>query len=151
MSQTVVKVLAGIGFVGIAVALSVRYEIGRARELALAALRATIQLAIVGAIIALVLEVPALAVLFVGVMAATAGITAGGRLRALAGARRRALLAISLPALTATGVLLAVGAFDLTARSAVPTAGILLGGAMAATTRRAVILPGERIAPIPTA
>jgi putative ABC transport system permease protein len=49
-------------------------------------------------------------------------------------------VAISLPALAATAALLAVGAFAFTPRSAVPTAGILIGGAMAATT-----LTGRRL------
>ena len=98
------------------------------------------QLAVVGAAIALVFEFPALAAAFVAVMVATAGLTAGSRLRGLPGARARALAAIALPALAATGALLAVGAFELTARAAVPTAGILIGGAMAATT-----LTGRRL------
>ena len=140
MSQTVIKVLAGLGFAAVAVALSIRYEIGRARELAIASIRALVQLAAIGAIIALIFEVPVLAVLFVAVMAITASVTAGGRLHALEGARRRALVAIAVPALTATGILLAVGAFDITARAAIPTAGILIGGAMAATT-----LTGRRL------
>lgn len=140
MSQTLIKVLAGVGFAAVAVALSLRFRIGRARELALATLRAIVQLTAVGAAIALIFRVPALTILFVAVMALTAGITSGGRLRAIPGARPRALVAIALPALTAAAILLAVGAFDITARSAIPTAGIMIGGAMAATT-----LTGRRL------
>ena len=140
MSEIWLKVLASAGFAVIAVGLSLRFGVGRAREIALAALRAFVQLAAVGAAIALVFEVPALAFAFVAVMVATAGLTAGSRLRGLPGARRRALASIALPALAATGALLAVGAFALTPRAAVPTAGILIGGAMAATT-----LTGRRL------
>jgi UDP-glucose/iron transport system permease protein len=140
VSQTLLKVLAGLGFAGVAIGLSLRFEIGLARELALAAGRAVVQLAAIGVIITLIFEVPVLAVVFVAVMTSTAGVTAGGRLAALEGARRRALVAIGAPALTATGALLAVGAFDATARSVIPTAGILIGGAMAATT-----LTGRRL------
>jgi putative ABC transport system permease protein len=140
VSATVLKVLAGAGFAAIAVALSLRYRLGHAREIAVAGARALVQLAVVGAAIALVFEFPALAAAFVAVMVATAGLTAGSRLRGLPGARARALAAIALPALAATGALLAVGAFELTAREAVPTAGILIGGAMAATT-----LTGRRL------
>ena len=140
MSATVLKVLAGAGFAAIAVALSLRFRLGHAREIAIAAARALVQLAVVGAAIALVFEFPALAVAFVAVMIATAGLTAGSRLRGLPQARARALAAIALPSLVATGALLAVGAFELTARAAVPTAGILIGGAMAATT-----LTGRRL------
>jgi putative ABC transport system permease protein len=140
VSQSLLKVLAGAGFAAIAVALSLRYRLGHAREIAIAAVRALVQLAAVGALIALVFEYPALAFAFVAAMVATAGLTAGGRLRGLPGARLRALVSIALPALAATAVLLAIGAFDLTARAAVPTAGILIGGAMAATT-----LTGRRL------
>jgi putative ABC transport system permease protein len=140
MSATVLKVIASAGFAAIAVVLSLRFRLGRAREIAIAAGRALVQLAVVGVAIALVFEFPALAVAFVAVMLATAGLTAGSRLRGLPGARRRALISIAIPALAATGALLAVGAFELTARAAVPTAGILIGGAMAATT-----LTGRRL------
>ena len=140
MSDIALKVLAGAGFAAIAVALSLRFNLGHAREMAVAAVRAFVQLAVVGALIALVFEYPALAFAFVAAMVATAGLTSGGRLRGLPRARARALVAIALPALTATVVLLAVGAFDFDARSAVPTAGILIGGAMAATT-----LTGRRL------
>jgi putative ABC transport system permease protein len=99
-----------------------------------------VQLAAVGAALALVFSVPALGFAFVAVMATTAGLTAGGRLAGLPDARLRALAAIALPALVATVILVVVGAFAYTPRAAVPTAGILIGGAMAATT-----LTGRRL------
>jgi putative ABC transport system permease protein len=126
--------LSGIGFAAVAAALAWRLRLGLTRELIVTALRALVQLAAVGAAIALVFEVEPLAFVFVAVMAGTAGATAGGRLVGLDHARRRALLAIAIPALAATGTLLAVGAFAATPRAAVPTAGILIGGAMAAAT-----------------
>jgi len=140
VSQIALKVLAGAGFAVVAVALSARFRLGLGREMTIAAIRAFVQLAAVGALIALVFEVPALSFVFVAAMLATAGLTSGGRLRGLPGARPRALLSIALPALAATVVLLVVGAFDFTPRAAVPTAGILIGGAMAATT-----LTGRRL------
>jgi putative ABC transport system permease protein len=140
MSNTVTQVLAAVAFAMLAIALSARASLGREREIAIAAVRAIVQLAVIGAVIALIFRVPALAVLFIGVMTVTAAVTAGGRLRVLPGARRRSLAAIGVPALSAATALLAVGAFDVTARSAIPTAGILIGGAMAATT-----LTGRRL------
>jgi putative ABC transport system permease protein len=140
MSDIGLKVLAGAGFATIAVALSARFRLGLGREMAIAAVRAFVQLAAVGALIALVFKLPGLSFAFVAAMVATAGLTSGGRLRGLPGARPRALVSIALPALAATGALLVVGAFDFTPRAAVPTAGILIGGAMAATT-----LTGRRL------
>ncbi|MEA2192255.1 MAG: UDP-glucose/iron transport system permease protein [Solirubrobacteraceae bacterium] len=140
MSAMVAKVVAAAGFATIAALLALRFRIGLSREIGVAALRAGVQLAVVGAAIALVFRYPALSLLFVAVMLGTAGLTAGGRLRGLPGARRRALVAIAVPALGATGALLLVGAFELTPRSGVPTAGILIGGALTATT-----LTGRRL------
>jgi putative ABC transport system permease protein len=130
----VAKVVAAAGFAVIAALLSLRFRLGLARDLGTAALRAGVQLAAVGAAIALIFSVPLLSFAFVAVMLLTAGFTAGGRLRGLPGARRRALVAIAVPALGATGLLLLVGAFELTPRSGVPTAGILIGGALTAAT-----------------
>ncbi len=134
MSSMVAKVVAAAGFAVIAALLSLRFRLGLSRDLATAALRAGVQLAAVGAAIALIFSVPLLSFAFVAVMLLTAGVTAGGRLSGLPGARRRALVAIAIPALGATGLLLLVGAFELTPRSGVPTAGILIGGALTAAT-----------------
>ena len=140
MSANLLKVLAGAGFAAIAVGLSLRFHVGRGREIALAAVRAIVQLAAVGG----------------ASSRSSSRSRARGRLRRrhgadgradrrqpharVAGARGRALVAIAVPALAATGALLAIGAFDFTARAAVPTAGILIGGAMVATT-----LTGRRL------
>jgi putative ABC transport system permease protein len=140
MSDIALKAIAGVGFTAIAVALSLRFRLGHAREIAIAATRAFVQLAAVGALIALVFELPALSFAFVAAMVATAALTSGSRLRGLPGARLRALVSIAVPSIAATGALLALGAFALTARAAVPTAGILVGGAMGATT-----LTGRRL------
>ncbi|HEY4281011.1 MAG TPA: ABC transporter permease [Conexibacter sp.] len=140
MSSAIAQVVAGSAFVIGAALLAWRYELGLARPLVTAAVRAGVQLAAVGALIALVFRVPVLAIAFVAVMATTAALTSGSRLRALPAARRAAAVAIAIPALSATVILLAVGAFSWTPRAAIPTAGILIGGAMSATT-----LTGRRL------
>jgi putative ABC transport system permease protein len=140
VSHGVVQVLAALGFAALAAGLARRLRLGLAREIGWAAARATVQLAAVGAAIAAIFAVPALAVLFVAGMLTAAAWTSGSRLRALPRARRHVALAIGAPALGATALLLLVGAFETTPRAAVPTVGILLGGAMAATT-----LTGRRL------
>ncbi|MDA0136958.1 ABC transporter permease [Solirubrobacter sp. CPCC 204708] len=131
---------AGIVLAAVAVVLASRLGLGLSKELAIAAARAVIQLTAVGAVIVAIFEVPALAFAFVAVMLVTAAFTAGRRIGGVPRARVYAFGAIAAPALTATGFLLAVGAFDVTPRAAVPTAGILIGGAMAATS-----LTGRRL------
>ncbi len=103
-------------------------------------MRATVQLAAVGALIALVFEVGILAIAFVAAMVVTAALTSGGRIKGVPHSRARAIVAIGLPAVGAAGILIAVGAFEPTPRAAIPTAGILIGGAMTATT-----LTGRRL------
>lgn len=140
MSQPAAQLIASAVFVLAAAWLAHRQRLGLSRPLLIAAGRAAVQLAVVGALIALVFRVPALAVAFLAVMVLTASLTSGARMRPLPGARRIAIGAIALPALGATGALLAVGAFTATPRATIPTAGILIGGAMLATT-----LTGRRL------
>lgn len=140
MSRAALQIAAAVGFAGLAVAVAWRARVGLARPLAGAAARAAVQLTVVGALVALVFATPPLAALFVAGMLVTASLTSGGRLRPAPDARLRAAAAIGLPALGAVAVLLAVGAFPVTPRAVVPTAGILIGGAMVATT-----LTGRRL------
>lgn len=140
MSQPLTQVLASAAFALAAAWLAYRQRLGLSRSLLTAALRAALQLAVVGALIALVFKVPVLAIAFVAIMVATASLTAGSRMRALPGSRKIAIGAIALPALSAVGLLLLVGAFSATPRATIPTAGILIGGAMLATT-----LTGRRL------
>lgn len=140
MDRGTIQVLAAFGFLALAAGLAAWLRLGFERALVIAGVRAAVQLAAVGALIALIFRVPALAVVFVATMVLAAALTSGGRLRVLPGARRRAAIAIGVPAVLATGLLLAVGAFAATPRATIPTAGILIGGAMAATT-----LTGRRL------
>jgi len=140
VSTAVVQVLVAVLFAAVAAGLAVRLRLGLGREIVIAAARAILQLAVVGAVIAAVFRFPALSAVFVAAMATAAAVTAGGRLHGLPRPRLRGLLAIAPPALAATGLLVLVGAFEATPRAIVPTAGILLGGAMAAAT-----LTGRRL------
>ncbi len=140
MSRALLQVLAAAGFVLGAAWLAHRRRLGLTRPLLVAAGRAAVQLAVVGGLIALVFRVPALAVVFVAVMLVTASLTSGGRIRPLPHPSRIAFCAIAVPAVGATGILLAIGAFAATPRATIPTAGILIGGAMVATT-----LTGRRL------
>lgn len=134
MSDVLVQGGAGLFLAAVAVVLAWRLGLGLSKELAVAAVRAVVQLTLVGAVIVVIFEIPALAFAFVAVMLTTAAFTAGRRIKRLPNARAGAFAAIAIPALLATGFLLAVGAFDVTPRAAVPTAGILIGGAMVATS-----------------
>lgn len=140
MSRAELQVLvaAGLALAAALAAWRLRLELGR--TLLVTAARATGQLFAVGLLLAAVFAVPPLATAFIAVMLGAAAFTAGGRLPGVPRARARAALAIGMPALGATGLLLATGAFAFEPRSAIPAAGILIGGAMAATS-----LTGRRL------
>lgn len=140
MSNGALQVICGAGFVALAALLAWRLRLGLSREIAIAGVRATVQLAAVGALIALVFHVTPLAIVFVAAMVSTAAFTSGGRLKGVPNGRARAIVAIGVPAVGAAAVLIAAGAFEPTPRAAIPTAGILIGGAMTATT-----LTGRRL------
>ncbi len=132
MSQAVAQVVIAFGFALVAAAAAWRWRLGLSRDVLVAAARAGVQLAAVGAFVVLVFEVPALSALFIATMLTTATFVAARRLRPLPAARRTAAVAIALPSLAALGVLVAGGAFDFEPRAIVPGAGILIGGAMTA-------------------
>jgi putative ABC transport system permease protein len=140
VSELAAQIVASAAFAALAVFLAVRLELGLGREIAIASARGAVQLAVVGALIALVFSVPALAFAFVATMTVTAALTSAHRLRPIDRGWARALFAIAVPAIGATLALIAIGAFAATPRAAVPTAGILIGGAMTAT-----IIAGRRL------
>jgi len=105
-----------------------------------AVLRAVVQLAGVGLVIATVLRTPGLAPLYLALMIAVAAWTSSRRVGG-----GRAVLAVCAAAIvagagTAVGAVLAGGALPLQARTAVPFAAQLIGGSMTATT-----LAGQRL------
>lgn len=128
------QIVAAAGMVAAAIGLSVLADVGLGRELAIAAGRASLQLAVVGVLVTLVFEHAGLAAGFVAVMLVAATITSSRRVRGVRRARAIVAVAIGIPALVAVGVLLVSGAFPATPRGVIPVAGILIGGAMAAVS-----------------
>ncbi len=133
-------ILVAIGLVLLAVVLSHRLALGLERELIVTAARAIVQLTVVGLLVTIVFEHVGLAAGFVALMLAAASITSSRRLRGVARPLLPAAAAIALGAATGLVPLLASGAFDTTPRELIPIAGILIGGAMAATS-----LTGRRL------
>ena len=121
--------------------------LGLDRPVVVAAVRATVQLAVVSAILLVVVRSLALSGLFVLIMVSVAAGTAAGRATGLAvrspGTARRVgtaavpVLAGALPVVT---LVLASGTVPLRGEAVIPVAGILAGGAMTATS-----LAGRRL------
>jgi putative ABC transport system permease protein len=149
----VTQVVVAGALVVLAIVLSRIGGLGLERDLAVSAVRAAVQLAAVGAVVTLVFEHAGLAAAFVAVMLTTATLTSSRRLRGVPDAWARAGAAITLGAATGIVPLLASGAFSTTPRELIPVSGILIGGAMAATSvtgRRLVEQVTDDIAAIET-
>ena len=101
-----------------AIGLSAATRMGLERELAVTAVRAAVQLTVVGAIVALVFEHAGLAWAFVAVMLGAASFTSGRRMRGTPTRTARATAAIAAGAAAALVPLLATGAFDTAAARA---------------------------------
>jgi putative ABC transport system permease protein len=134
LSADVAQVVVAAALVVVAIALSRAGGLRLERELAVSAVRAAVQLAAVGALVTLVFDYAGLAAAFVAVMLGTATFTSGRRLRGVPGAPWRAGAAIAAGAATGIVPMLLSGAFDTTPRELIPVAGILIGGAMVATS-----------------
>jgi putative ABC transport system permease protein len=125
---------------GVIVLLCVTYAVLRlggvrlGRAPLVAVVRGAIQLAVIGVALRGVLKHPATVALALLVMLGTATWTAGGRLSALAGGRRAALVACTAGAAVALGIVFALGVLPFSARYIVALGGIVIGNTMTGAT-----------------
>ncbi|MGY1710166.1 ABC transporter permease [Geodermatophilus sp. SYSU D00758] len=115
--------------------------LGQERPVLVASARATLQLGVVSAVLLAVVGSLALSAAFVLLMVTVAAVTAAGRATGLAlrspGAPRRvaaAAVAIGVGAAPVVALVLASGTVPLRGEAVIPVAGILVGGAMTATS-----------------
>jgi uncharacterized protein (TIGR00245 family) len=121
--------------------------LGQERPVVVAALRATVQLAAVSSVLLVVVDSLLLSGAFVLLMVTVAAVTAAGRITArpvrAPGATRR-LLSVAGPivvgAAPVVAVVLSSGTVPLRGTAVIPVAGIIVGGAMTATS-----LAGRRL------
>ena len=115
--------------------------LGQERAVGVAVVRATVQLAVVSAVLVPVVGSLPLSAAFVALMVVVATLTAAGRITgrpARNPAVRRRLPVVVIPvaggALPMAALIIASGAVPLTGIAVVPVAGILIGGAMTAAS-----------------
>jgi putative ABC transport system permease protein len=118
---------------GLAAALNHWGRLGHARDDVVAAARATVQLTVVGLVIAAVLRSWVLTLAFVGVMLTVASVTAGRRL-VRDGPWWWAIVPVVGAAVPVSAGLVLSGLVPRQTIAVVPVVGILIGGAMTATT-----------------
>ncbi len=128
------QVLVAAALMLAAVGLARWTRVGLERDLLVAGVRAAVQLAAVGALVGLVFEHAGLAAGFVAIMLITASLTSARRIRGLPDAFPRSAAAIAAGAGAGVAPMLLSGAFSTTPRELIPICGILIGGAMVATS-----------------
>jgi putative ABC transport system permease protein len=126
--------------VGVTAAVGAWAGLGQSRAVVTATLRALVQLLAVGVVIGVVFRTPGLAPLYLVVMLSVAAWTSGRRLRRARRSTLAAGAAIAAGAAVSVTAVLACRALPFDARTAVPLAAQLIGGAMTATT-----LTGQRL------
>jgi putative ABC transport system permease protein len=153
--------LAVAALLAVAVGLAVRYRLGHARDLAVVAVRAVVQLLLIGVVLRLIFATPALAPGYLGLMVAVAAITSSRRFSRPAAANpakrwrfrsvdRRAfgiaLVSIGSAAGLTAGIVLATGAIPGHTRELVPFTAQVIGGSMTATTLAGARLKDDVVA-----
>lgn len=127
---------AALVLVAVAAALSVRQGLGLERGYAVAALRALVQLLLVGVALSVIID-PArplfLSWAWVVGMVLFAGNVARARAREVPRLFELAVVGFAASALVSLGVLFGLGVFPLEGRTLVPLAGMLVGNSMTAT------------------
>jgi putative ABC transport system permease protein len=125
-------VAASASLVLIAVAISWRERLGLGREVAIAALRALVQLAAVGALLLIVFDEGGLPAAFAWliVMVVIAGFVAGRRAGGVPDARQHAWWGIGIAVALTMGLLLVLGTIDAEPRVVIPVGGMVVSTAM---------------------
>lgn len=125
-------VAASSALVLIAIAISWRERLGLGREVAVAAVRAFVQLALVGALLLFVFDKGGLPAAFgwLAIMVLIAGFVAGGRARDIPQARSHAWWGIGVAVTMTMGLLLGLGVIDAEPRVVIPVGGMVVSTAM---------------------
>lgn len=134
--------IALVVLLSLAVVASIAGSLGHARGVLSAGARAVLQLGVLALVLAAVLDSGGLTAVFLLLMLAVAAWTSAGRIGGTAGGTLRTLAAIGIPAAAVLGVVLATGAVSRQPLALLPVGGIVIGGAMTATTlagRRALV------------
>lgn len=125
-------VAASATLVLIAISISWRERLGLEREVAVAALRALVQLALVGALLLIVFDRGGGLAAFgwLAIMVVIAGFVAGGRARSIPQARSHAWWGIGVAVTMTMGLLLVLGTIDAVPRVVIPVGGMVVSTAM---------------------
>jgi putative ABC transport system permease protein len=128
------QVAAALALVAVAIGISIWERARLEGDIALAALRAFVQLTAIGFVINAIFKSDNLVFVFllVGVMVVVGAFTARHRARAVPGAFWPLLIALALAGTATLGLIVALGVFEPKPRFLVPVGGMIIGNAMTA-------------------
>jgi putative ABC transport system permease protein len=128
------QVAAALALVAVAIGISIWEHARLEGDIALAALRAFVQLTAIGFVINAIFKSDNLVFVFllVGVMVVVGAFTARNRARAVPGAFWPLLIALALAGTATLGLIVALGVFEPKPRFLVPVGGMIIGNAMTA-------------------
>jgi putative ABC transport system permease protein len=128
------QVAAALALVAVAIGISIWERARLEGDIALAALRAFVQLTAIGFVINAIFKSDRLVFVFllVGVMIVAGAFTARNRARAVPGAFWPLLIALALAGAATLGLIVGLGVFDPRPRFLVPVGGMVIGNAMTA-------------------
>jgi putative ABC transport system permease protein len=131
---TLGEVAAALALVGVAFAVSLWERAGVEGDLAIAAVRAFVQLTAIGYVIKLIFDSDRLEFVFglIAVMVVFGAITARSRARRVPGAFWPLFVALGAAGAATLGLVVGLGVFPLSARYLVPVGGMVIGNAMTA-------------------
>ncbi len=126
------QVAAALALVGVAIGISIWERARLEGDIALAALRAFVQLTAIGFVINAIFKSDKLVWVFVlvGVMVVVGAFTARHRARSVPGAFCPLLIALALAGTATLGLIVALGVFEPKPRFLVPVGGMIIGNAM---------------------
>lgn len=130
----VVGVAVSLALVVIALLISRRFHLKLESDLAVAAVRAIVQLSVVALVITFVFEQEVLSILVIVVMLGAGAWTSSSRLKGVRRASQIAALSIAAGTAVALSILFGAGVFDLEPRYLIPISGMLIGNCMTAVS-----------------
>jgi putative ABC transport system permease protein len=132
---SMVQVAATLALVALAAAISFWRKADLEEDIAIAALRAFIQLTAIGYVIKLIFQADTiwLVLALLAVMVLFGAITAANRAKKVPDAFWPLLIALAIAGATTLGLVVALGVFDPTPRYLVPVGGMVIGNAMTAS------------------
>ncbi|MEA2452388.1 MAG: UDP-glucose/iron transport system permease protein [Actinomycetota bacterium] len=131
---SVIGVLLSLILVAVAFAVSMRFRLKLESDLAIATVRAIVQLSVVALVITFVFDHELLAIGVVLLMLGAASWTSARRLKGIPRGPQLATLAIASGAIVGLVVVFGTGVFDLEPRFVIPIAGMLIGNCMTAVS-----------------